>query len=146
MEITLTTRGIIIKDKKLLVFKLHPEASFYSLPGGRLEFGETIHEGIQREIFEETGIKPMVGKILLVNQLIQNDRHRVEFFFFIENANDFEKIDLFKASHGHEVVSFEFADIKDSAIQIKPDFLKDVVKEIIKKGIDNFSFRILLSH
>jgi len=33
-----------------------PPKGVYSLPGGRVEFGETLHEALHREILEETGM------------------------------------------------------------------------------------------
>ena len=36
----------------------------WSLPGGYLKGGEHPHEGIEREIFEETGLKVKIEKII----------------------------------------------------------------------------------
>ena len=33
-----------------------PAKGFYSLPGGRVEFGETLHAAVHREITEETAL------------------------------------------------------------------------------------------
>jgi ADP-ribose pyrophosphatase YjhB (NUDIX family) len=34
-----------------------PAKGFYSLPGGRVEFGETLHAAVHREVAEETALK-----------------------------------------------------------------------------------------
>ena len=34
-----------------------PAKGFYSLPGGRVEFGETLHVALHREVAEETALK-----------------------------------------------------------------------------------------
>ncbi len=34
-----------------------PAKGFYSLPGGRVEFGESLHVALHREVDEETGLK-----------------------------------------------------------------------------------------
>jgi len=34
-----------------------PARGFYSLPGGRVEFGETLHAALHREVDEETALK-----------------------------------------------------------------------------------------
>jgi 8-oxo-dGTP diphosphatase len=45
-------------DKILLVRRARsPAKGFYSLPGGRVEFGETLHAALHREVDEETALK-----------------------------------------------------------------------------------------
>ncbi len=34
-----------------------PAKGFYSLPGGRVEFGESLHAALHREVDEETGLR-----------------------------------------------------------------------------------------
>lgn len=44
--------------KVLLVRRARsPAKGFYSLPGGRVEFGESLHQALSREVDEETGLK-----------------------------------------------------------------------------------------
>ncbi|MDQ6708656.1 MAG: NUDIX hydrolase [Acidobacteriota bacterium] len=48
---------ILDGDKILLVERgQNPLKGFWSLPGGVLEVGETLEEGIHREVLEETGL------------------------------------------------------------------------------------------
>ncbi len=59
--------GILVEDGKiLLVNQRVNENRSWSLPGGRLEHGETLENGIIREFFEETGLKVKVIKLLYV--------------------------------------------------------------------------------
>jgi 8-oxo-dGTP diphosphatase len=45
-------------DQVLLVRRARsPARGLYSLPGGRVEFGETLHTALQREVDEETALK-----------------------------------------------------------------------------------------
>lgn len=59
--------GLLIENGKLLLVKqkVSPNRS-WSLPGGRLEYGETLEEGIIRELYEETGLNVKVIKLLYV--------------------------------------------------------------------------------
>jgi 8-oxo-dGTP diphosphatase len=49
----------IFRDGKILLVRRarSPAKGFYSLPGGRVEFGETLHTALHREIDEETALK-----------------------------------------------------------------------------------------
>ena len=48
----------IFRDAKVLLTRRarSPAKGFYSLPGGRVEFGESLHQALAREIDEETGL------------------------------------------------------------------------------------------
>jgi ADP-ribose pyrophosphatase YjhB (NUDIX family) len=50
--------AIFRNDKILLVRRARsPAKGFYSLPGGRVEFGESLHAALHREVAEETALK-----------------------------------------------------------------------------------------
>jgi 8-oxo-dGTP diphosphatase len=55
----LAVSAAIFRDGKvLLVRRARPPArGLYSLPGGRVEFGEALHVALHREVREETGLK-----------------------------------------------------------------------------------------
>lgn len=59
--------GLLIEEGKILLVnqKVSPNRS-WSLPGGRVEQGETLEQGIIRELFEETGLKVKVIKLLYI--------------------------------------------------------------------------------
>jgi ADP-ribose pyrophosphatase YjhB (NUDIX family) len=49
----------IFRDDRILLVRRarSPAKGFYSLPGGRVEFGETLHAALHREVDEETSLK-----------------------------------------------------------------------------------------
>ena len=51
--------AVILKNKKILLVqrKFEPKAGYWTLPGGTVELGETIHHALKREIREECGIE-----------------------------------------------------------------------------------------
>jgi 8-oxo-dGTP diphosphatase len=55
----LAVSGAIFRDGKILLVRRarSPAKGFYSLPGGRVEFGESVHAALGREIDEETGLR-----------------------------------------------------------------------------------------
>jgi 8-oxo-dGTP diphosphatase len=53
-----TIKALVVKDGKILLVKESPERSgMWEIPGGGLDFGEDIHEGLKREVEEEMGLK-----------------------------------------------------------------------------------------
>jgi 8-oxo-dGTP diphosphatase len=55
----LAVSGAIFRDDKVLLVRRarSPGKGFYSLPGGRVEFGESLHTALHREVDEETGLR-----------------------------------------------------------------------------------------
>ena len=55
----LAVSAAIFRDGKILLVRRarSPAKGVYSLPGGRVEFGETLHAALHREVDEETGLK-----------------------------------------------------------------------------------------
>ena len=55
----LAVSAAIFRDDKILLVRRarSPAKGFYSLPGGRVEFGETLHVALHREVGEETALK-----------------------------------------------------------------------------------------
>jgi 8-oxo-dGTP diphosphatase len=54
----LAVSAAIFRDDKILLVRRarSPAKGFYSLPGGRVEFGETLHTALYREVAEETAL------------------------------------------------------------------------------------------
>jgi 8-oxo-dGTP diphosphatase len=55
----LAVSAAIFRDDKVLLVRRakSPANGLYSLPGGRVEFGESLHTALHREVDEETGLR-----------------------------------------------------------------------------------------
>ena len=55
----LAVSAVIFRDGKVLLVRRSrsPGKGFYSLPGGRVEHGESLHQALAREVDEETGLR-----------------------------------------------------------------------------------------
>jgi len=55
----LAVSAAIFRDDRILLVRRarSPARGYYSLPGGRVEFGETLHAALHREVDEETALK-----------------------------------------------------------------------------------------
>ena len=67
--------GVVFIDGRVLLVKrrFEPLAGRWSLPGGALEVGETLAEGLAREMKEETGLDVDVGPVVDVFDRITRD-------------------------------------------------------------------------
>ncbi len=75
-QIEIIARGICVKDDKILLayFK---EKEYYFLPGGHVEFGESVFKTLEREIFEETGLSAQVRDLAFVFEHTWNDEEKI---------------------------------------------------------------------
>lgn len=122
-------RGIFIKDGRLLCAKLKDHKTgqpldFWCTIGGGLDDNEALIPGLEREIIEETGIKPVIGNLLFIQQFAQGDNEHLEFFFNILNPDDYVEVDLTKSSHGAaEIARLEYID--PATENVLPKFLTE---------------------
>ncbi|QFT87549.1 hypothetical protein FIU87_02695 [Bacillus sp. THAF10] len=72
------------KEEQILMVKNRGKsASYYTLPGGAVEAGETLKEAGIREVKEETGLEVELGGIFSVGEAFFEDRgHHAIFFTF----------------------------------------------------------------
>ncbi len=54
-----------------------PSAGSWSIPGGKLELGESLHDGVIREVREETGAAVQVRELVGVDESISDYGHHV---------------------------------------------------------------------
>jgi 8-oxo-dGTP diphosphatase len=54
-----------------------PRLGEWSIPGGRIERGEALHDAALRELFEETGVVARIGDLIAVYEIIEPQFHYV---------------------------------------------------------------------
>jgi len=78
--------GVVFVGGRVLLIKrrFEPLAGRWSLPGGALEVGETLAEGLAREMKEETGLDVDVGPVVDVfDRITRDDQGRVRFHYVL---------------------------------------------------------------
>ena len=64
--------GVVINEERTLLIRRgsHPLQGEWSIPGGLLEVGETLEQGVARELAEETGLEVRVLELIEVFERI----------------------------------------------------------------------------
>ena len=78
--------GIIVQDGRVVLIKrkYEPLAGRWSIPGGTLEVGEPLEEGVARELLEETGLAVRVGPVIEVfDRIMRDETGRVKYHFVL---------------------------------------------------------------
>jgi 8-oxo-dGTP diphosphatase len=78
--------GVVIEGGAVLLVRraFPPRQGEWSLPGGRLELGESLTDGVAREVREETGLEVEVGVVVDVFDRVHRDEGgRIRYHFVI---------------------------------------------------------------
>jgi len=118
---SLTVDGIVKQGGKLLLIKRKnpPFKGSYALPGGFVEYKETVEEAVVREVEEETGLKTKIDSMIGVysdpdrdprGHMISTVFSLVEIGGSIKGGSDAEKARFFDINHLPDL-AFDHEDI-----------------------------------
>lgn len=100
-----------------------------------MEWGEDIQECMKREIVEELGVEPVIGRLLYVNTFHVSKSHEeiqpFEFFFEIKNGGDYMECEKRVRTHAHELAEILWVSPADEVnllpSQVYADFKEGVL-------------------
>jgi 8-oxo-dGTP diphosphatase len=125
--------GAVIVDggRALLVRRAtEPLRGEWSVPGGMLELGEKLHDGVRREVLEETGLKVEPGEVLDVfDSIFTDDRGRTEYHYVLVDY-------LCRPISGDATSGTDVSDLRWVSENDLPAMrLRDSIQQVVRKGL-----------
>ena len=114
------TCGILSQSGKILLQK-RADKGTWGLPGGAIELGESAVEALEREFYEETGVKVTVEKILNVytkysDSYPNGDEAQVITMLYLVTSETSISTNVFTSDETLDLDFFDASDIKNIVI------------------------------
>lgn len=120
----ITVKAIVIYRQKILILKrVRPSSDglgYWELPGGGLEYGETPHEALIRELKEETGLDIKIIKPVYTFTAIRPDYQTVGIGFLTIPTND-------RVQLSHEHTDYQFVSSTELLQYIDKKIYDDII-------------------
>ena len=132
-NIRIRVAGIIIEEDKILLIAHKKDGKIYWLvPGGGVDYGESLNESLVREYKEELNIKIAVSQPVLMCDSIDLDsgRHIVNVFFECTNIEG--ELQLSKEERLYDFAYFSVNDLKN--LTVYPPVNNELIKIIENKN------------
>lgn len=121
--------GVLRKENKILLVQEAQEKAYkqWNFPAGKLDDGETIFEGAVREIFEETGCKVKLTKVLPI--ISSKERNLVRITFLTEILEENIQFDT------KEILDVKWLEIEDIKNKYKdvlrgPKMMLEMIRQV----------------
>lgn len=99
---------VVDHDRLLLVQRgKAPAEGLWSVPGGRVEHGETLMEATVRELHEETGLEGVCGRLIDWGEYFEGEHHSIVFDFEVTLVGDDQAV------AGDDAVDARWVDLPD---------------------------------
>ncbi len=132
--------ALIHRGDKIVVVKREnePAKGLWSIPGGLLELGERIYDGVKREVMEETGLDVEIDRLLdVIDNIVYDDDGKICYHYVLIDY-------LCSSSHGDlkaatDVKEAQWIKLKDvdrlpttktlKRLLVKADLLEEITQE-----------------
>ena len=125
--------AVIVSGHRALLVRRNTEPlrGEWSVPGGMLELGETLHDGVRREVQEETGLTVEPGEVLDVFDSIFTDAAgRTQYHYVLIDY-------LCRPLSGEARPGSDVSDVRWVGLEALAAMgLRDSIEQVVRKGIE----------
>lgn len=128
------TVGAFIVDEagRILLVKSPKWSGYYSIPGGHVEYGETIAEAVRREAYEEVGLRVKPVRLIMIQEVIKprgfidEERHFIFFDILCKPLSKRVRIDH------EEIVDYKWAKPREALGMRLEKYTRNLVKSYLR--------------
>jgi ADP-ribose pyrophosphatase YjhB (NUDIX family) len=139
-----STNAIIVWQNKILLVRLNrPEnkRGLWSLPGGKVDQGETFNSGLEREILEETGISKenySYSRVAILQDFPETTCKHI----FIVNLNNEINTFSFDKNEIMEIKFFELDLVTLTELPFRNDWVFPVIRDYLEGKLNKALYTI----
>ncbi len=124
--------AVIVEGGRALLVRraTEPLKGEWSVPGGMLELGEKLRDGVRREALEETGVGVEVGEVLDVFDSIFTDvQGRTQYHYVLIDY-------LCRPISGEARAGSDVSDVRWVSVEALPAMsLREPIEQVVRKGL-----------
>jgi ADP-ribose pyrophosphatase YjhB (NUDIX family) len=125
--------AVIVEGGRVLLVRrdTEPLRGEWSVPGGMLELGEKLRDGVRREALEETGVKVEPGEVLDVFDSIFTDAlGKTQYHYVLIDY-------LCRVISGEAQAGSDVSDVRWVSLEALPAMgLRESVEQVVRKGLE----------
>jgi 8-oxo-dGTP diphosphatase len=124
--------AVIIDGGRVLLVRraTEPLIGEWSVPGGMLELGEKLRDGVRREVLEETGLLVEPGEVLDVcDSIFTDDQGRTQYHYVLIDY-------LCRPISGEAKPGTDVSDVRwVNESDLPGMLLRDSINQVVRKGL-----------
>ena len=124
--------AVIVRDGLALLVRRNTEPlkGEWSVPGGVLELGEKLRDGVRREVLEETGLEVEPGEVLEVfDSIFSDEQGRTQYHYVLIDY-------LCRVISGEALAASDVSDVQwVSEEELSRLGLRESIHRVIRKGL-----------
>lgn len=134
--------GLLLYDNRILLAR-HVGQTFWTVPGGRQERGESLEECVAREFREETGFDVAATRLLYVGDFITESQQVLDTCFLVEFGSAPRTLIPHTTVDG-SVSAIEWFELAEAVrLPIGPPALRNLIDQLVGLAGDSHSLPTL---